>query len=65
MKEFRLRVPKWYPEKSRRREGDLVLPEATDGAQNEKVLTIGEIPSRLDDFRGISNREGDAEGPRD
>jgi len=41
------------------------LPEAMDGAQNEKVLTIGESPSRLDDLRGISNREGAAAGRRD
>ena len=41
------------------------LPEATDGASGGKVLTIGGSPSRLDNFRGISNHEGETEGPRD
>src|SRR5262245_14994951 len=34
-----------------------------DTAPGEKVLTIGDSPARLDDFRGIPNREGDADGP--
>jgi hypothetical protein len=39
--------------------------DGTESAADEKVGAIGAPPARLDDFRGISNRAGDDEGPRD
>ncbi|HTI50825.1 MAG TPA: AAA family ATPase [Planctomycetaceae bacterium] len=41
------------------------LPDRNESAADEKVPTIGDSPPRLDDFRGIPNRGGDAEGPHD
>jgi hypothetical protein len=41
------------------------LPDGCESATDEKVGAIGAPPARLDDFRGISNRAGEAEGRRD
>jgi hypothetical protein len=41
------------------------LPDGCESTTDEKVGAIGAPPARLDDFREISNRAGEAEGRRD